>query len=324
MDELIDRLRDPRLAVKMLGYDRARVDALLDEAAASLEAWERRREPTVRSEVSGIGARVEQILASAADAADAATAEARERAEALTHESEQGAEHLRREAEDHAAGARRQADEYAARVRAEAEEEAERLRADAETRSEARVASAEEESAEIIREAEDERERLRREVDELRERREMVVANLERLRGSLGSMVGEAERGTTEWAAAGEEGLAVEEETDPFATVEDRGDAGPTSSVEGDDLDGTGEPETEEDFLLDDEELGELETEEDEERDREADQADEDPEPTVAFDVLASTGEESFDDSEELEQGPGGEESPVSPGASGDEADRRA
>ena len=185
--EMIDRLREPGLSTRLWGYDREQVDALLTD----LERLFRSAEGSAGAELAGVGERVEAILGAAAEAADHVREEASRRAAALTRDSEESARKLREEA-----------DRYASELRAEAERDAERQRRQAGVEAEEAVAAAEEEAERILRDTMVERRRIEDSIADLRERRELVVQSIERLRGSLGSMVGEAEQGTTEMAAA--------------------------------------------------------------------------------------------------------------------------
>jgi cell division septum initiation protein DivIVA len=195
--EMIDRLREPGFATRLWGYDREQVDALL----ADLERLLRGAQSSAAPELAGVGERVEAILAAAGEAAD----------------------HVREEASRQAA----EADQYASRLRAEAEREAEQRRRQAGAEAEDAIAGAEEEAERILREAMVERRAIEDSIADLRERRELVVQSIERLRGSLGSMVGEAELGTTEMAAAavvdeeGEEGETLEQEPETYETRND-------------------------------------------------------------------------------------------------------
>lgn len=205
--EMIDRLREPDFAVRLWGYDRQQVDALLADLHRRARAGELQPTETeaIESQLSGIGERVDAILAAANEAAAHVTEEATAKAAALTRETEQTAEHQRREADSYAAGTRTEADRYASQVRADADREAAQVREQARTEAEAAVAAAEEEADSILREAQLERVRIEEAIEELRERRELVIASIERMRGNLGSMVGEAAQGTDAFVAMGED-----------------------------------------------------------------------------------------------------------------------
>lgn len=179
--EIVDRLRDLDLAVKLWGYDREQVDALL----ADLDRLAREESgESAGAELAGVGERVEAILAAAAEAADHVREEASRKAAELTRESRESSEAVRTEAE-----------EYAGRLRAEADREAEDRRRRSGSEAEEALAAAEQEADQIVRDAMMERRRIEDSISDLRERRELVIQSIERLRGSLGSMVGEAELG---------------------------------------------------------------------------------------------------------------------------------
>lgn len=217
--EIIDRLRDPSLAVKLWGYDREQVDALL----AELEAVARKGPPEGSgSGLAGVGEKVEAILAAAAEAAEHVRAQAAERAASLNRESREAAEALRAEA-----------DEYAKRVRSEADLVAEEQRRETDAKAEEAIAAAEDEAEQIVRDAIVERRRIEDSINDLRERRELVVQSIERLRGSLGSMVGEAELGTTELAAA-DTGPGQREEGPDLYDAELAGEGGEPREVDPD------------------------------------------------------------------------------------------
>ena len=205
--EMIDRLREPDFAVRLWGYDRQQVDALLAELHKRARAGE--LQPTeaeaIESQLTGIGERVEAILAAATDAASHVSEEASAKAASLTRETEQAAEHQRREADSYAKTARTDADQYVARVRSDADRETAQLREQARTEADATIAAAEEEADTIVREAHLERGRIEEAIEALRERRELVIASIERMRGNLGSMVGEAEQGTDAFVAMGDD-----------------------------------------------------------------------------------------------------------------------
>ena len=205
--EMIDRLREPDFAVRLWGYDRQQVDALLAELHKRARAGELK--PTeaeaIEAQLTGIGDRVEAILAAATDTAAHVSEEATAKAAALTRETEQAAEHQRREADSYAQTTRSEADQHASRVRADADREAAKLREQARTEADATVAAAEEEADTIVREAQLERGRIEEAIEALRERRELVIASIERMRGNLSSMVGEAEQGTDAFLAMGED-----------------------------------------------------------------------------------------------------------------------
>jgi cell division septum initiation protein DivIVA len=221
--EMIDRLREPDLAVRLWGYDRQQVDDLLAEvqkraAAGQLPPTE---SEAIESQLTGVGEKVEAILAAAAETADHVRTEAAEKAATLTQESEKTAAHLRREADAYAKSKKTDADQYVSRVRAEADRDAEKLRETTRAEAEAAVAAAEEEADQILREAQLERGRIEEAIEALRERRELVIASIERMRGSLGSMVGEAEQGTAAYVAMGEDDPAAthvvfDDESDAF------------------------------------------------------------------------------------------------------------
>jgi DivIVA domain-containing protein len=217
---LIEWLRAVRFEPRMRGYDREQVDRfladLLDRLEAELVPGDA---PPPGSELLGVGEKVEEILRAAAETAETATRAASEKAISLREEAEEEADRERSSASTHAERTRREADEYAERTRDDADREAGRLLAEAEKERRERVTEAKEEAARIQREGELEREQIEESLQELRERRRMIVLNLERLRGSLGTMVGEAEQGTTEWAALGGErpGGLLPEEAGPEA-----------------------------------------------------------------------------------------------------------
>ena len=212
-EEILQRLRDPQLRVAMRGYDRLEVDAMLSEIAERIEAGELTPPaPSVAGELRGISERVESILTAATEAADHLRAESTKRAEQVTQEAEQAAEHARHEADSYATETRGAADSYAKQTRTAAEQEATELREETARLSDASSAAAEEQAAEIVREAELERDRVKASIAGLREQRQAVVDSIERLRGNLGSMVGDVEAGTEQFiAVAGEE--TDEEET---------------------------------------------------------------------------------------------------------------
>jgi ElaB/YqjD/DUF883 family membrane-anchored ribosome-binding protein len=289
-DEMIARLREPDFAVRLWGYDRQQVDLLLAELSKRATAAE--LQPTeseqVSSQLTGVGERVDSILASAAEAANHVREEAIANAAKLTQETEQATEHLRREADAYSKTARREADQYASRVRSETDREVAKLREQSRTEAEAAVAAAEEEADQILRDAQLERGRIEEAIEALRERRELVIASIERMRGSLGSMVGEAEQGTDAFLA-GAGGV-------PIAPLDDPDLAAPVDPVSWED-----EPVAIDDSFMDEDapengvpvfdvdNLGE--------GGEGPDEVYEDPEPTAVVD----TGDDAFEDLEPTE-----------------------
>ena len=181
--------------------------------------------PSALSELDGIGEKVDAILDAARDAAEQARSSAAEQALAVKRESEEAAEQLRNEADEYATATRRSADEYEASTRSEAEQEAASVLERASSEAEAKVAAADEEADQMLRDARLELGRIEETVEDLRERRQLVIASIERLRGSLGTMVGEASQGTSEHAALAEQTLALEEDIERYLRRRaDRGD----------------------------------------------------------------------------------------------------
>ena len=212
--DFIDSLRDPEFSRRVWGYDSLQVDAFLAELRERLEldGAGLTAEPPAVSELAGIGEKVDAILDAARDAAEQARGSSAEQALAVKRESEEAAEQLRNEADEYATATRRAADEYEASTRSEAEQEAGALLERASSEAEAKVAAADEEADQMLRDARLELSRIEDTIEDLRERRQMVIASIERLRGSLATMVGEASQGTSEHAALAEETLALDEE----------------------------------------------------------------------------------------------------------------
>jgi chromosome segregation ATPase len=192
---------EPRITTRLWGYDRAQVDTLLGELRDRIAESERAAGAAIAGvgELTGIGDRVEEILAAARQTAEVAGREASERATALTRESEEAAEQLRREADEYRNATRTAADEYDAATRAEADQAASETEGAARADAEASVAAAEEEAEQILADVRAERERVEASIAELRDRRSAVIAEIDRIRGNLGSMVGAAEQGTSEF-----------------------------------------------------------------------------------------------------------------------------
>lgn len=208
-----DSLRVPDFSKRVWGYDAQEVDAFMAELDERLERARREglsAAPVV--ELSGVGEKVEEILAAAREAAGQTLSSSTEVAAALKRESEEAAEQIRREADEYARSTRGSADEYDAATRSEADREAGSIREQADAAAEAKVAAAEEEAESMLRDARLELGRIEDSIEDLRERRQLVITSIERLRGSLGSMVGEASQGTTEYAAIAEETAAIEQE----------------------------------------------------------------------------------------------------------------
>lgn len=249
--ELLKRLRDPGFATRMMGYDRASVDALLAELEERIESREfgTTEQEALEAELSGVGEKVEGILAAAREAADLARNDATEKAQAMTKQAEQRFEQVKGEADEYSSRTRSEADEYsstsrseadqyssdtraeanqyssearaeadgydertrsgadsyAEEIRAAADREAERIRNEARSEGEALVVAAEQEAEEILAQAQVDLRGVETEIEDLRARRQLVIASIERMRGSLGSMVGESQLGTGEWARAGED-----------------------------------------------------------------------------------------------------------------------
>ena len=303
-DEMIARLREPDFAVRLWGYDRQQVDLLLAELSKRATAAE--LQPTeseqVSSQLTGVGERVDSILASAAEAANHVREEAIANAAKLTQETEQATEHLRREADAYSKTARREADQYASRVRSETDREASKLREQSRTEAEAAVAAAEEEADQILRDAQLERGRIEEAIEALRERRELVIASIERMRGSLGSMVGEAEQGTDAFLAGGDD------PDDTRVVFDDRADGVPISPLDDPDLAAPVDPVSWEDepVAIDDSFMDEdapengvpvFDVDNLGEGGERPDEVYEDPEPTA----VVETGEDPFEDSEPTE-----------------------
>ena len=266
--EMIESLRDPGFAKRVWGYDSYQVDAFLTELRERLEGLDEiTSEPAAGSELAGVGEKVEEILRAARAAAEQAGDSATERATEIRRESEEAAEQSRREADEYAERTRRSADEYEASTRGEAEREAKRIREEASTEAEAKVAAAEEEADTMLREARLELGTIQDSIEDLRERRQLVLTSIERLRGSLGSMVGEASQGTREFALGdAADSLTEEEREELTATLDTEGyevegieRESPTERYETGDYD-TGEIETDEAAEQDWGALGEEET----------------------------------------------------------------
>lgn len=224
--EIIASVREPGFSRRAFGYDRHQVDEFLSELASRLEAVDDAI-PARSAEaeaLTGVGEKVEEILATTREAAEQAHAEAAESAGKLKRESEEAAEQLRREAEQYAEETRKAADEYDSATRSEADAEAARLREDAQAQAEAKVAAAEQDAAQMLVDAKTDLERVERSIEELRERRQLVVASIERMRGDLDSVVGDAERGTTE-LLVGDDGELLEDPLDGFDDLEAEGDS---------------------------------------------------------------------------------------------------
>jgi hypothetical protein len=238
------RPREAPFPMRIWGYDRDSVEAHLGELEQELERLEAARNAAAAGpELVGVGERVEAILAAAREAAANATGQAAEQAAKLTRESDQAAEQLRKEADEYATTKRKEADAYEASSRTETQRKVEELRQRATAEAEAATAAAEEEAEEILREAHLERGRIEDSIAELRERRQQVIASIERLKGSLGSMVGEAEQGTAQFlapaAAASEEAVEAEteladaeSETDTEADLEPETESGVEAEAE--------------------------------------------------------------------------------------------
>ena len=214
--DFIESLRDPEFSKRVWGYDSLQVDAFLAELrdALELQGAGLTAEPSAVSGLAGVGEKVDAILDAARDAAEQARSSSTEQALAVKRESEEAAEQLRNEADEYATATRRSADEYEASTRSEAEGEAASVLERASSEAEAKVAAADEEADQILRDARLELGRIEETVEDLRERRQPVIASIERLRGSLGTMVGEAAQGTSEYAALAEETLALEQDID--------------------------------------------------------------------------------------------------------------
>lgn len=237
--ETIDSLRDPGFSRRVWGYDSYQVDGFLEELRERLEAAEQGI-PTgspLAGELTGVGEKVDAILAAAREAAERTQAEVAEQITELKRESEESAEQLRREADEYATKTRSEADEYEAALRSEAQKGAAKVNEEASSEAEAKVSAAEQEAEQMLRDARIELGRIEESIEDLRERRQLVITSIERLRGSLGSMVGEASQGTVELAALDEEALALadegegEERTEVIAG-DDGGDAEPADEVE--------------------------------------------------------------------------------------------
>ena len=196
-----DQRGEPRITTRFWGYDRREVDALLAELEERLVESKLAAGAAVAGvgELTGVGERVTEILDAARQAAEVAGHEAAERAAALKRESEEAAEQLRREADDHLRTTRTAADEYDAATRAGADQAAAEIEARARVEAEASVAAAEEEAEQILADARAELGRVEASIAELRDRRSAVIDEIDRIRGSLGSMVGAAEQGTSEF-----------------------------------------------------------------------------------------------------------------------------
>lgn len=209
-------LRDTGLAVRFWGYDRRQVDQALTELRARVVEAERAAAAmTGVGELVGVGDKVDEILAAAAETGATAAREAAQRASAVTEESQR----LRGEADDYAAATRTGAEEYAEQVRREAEQVGAAAAASAAQERDAIVAAAQEEADEILRTARAELGRVEESIEELRGRRAAVVTAIERLSGSLGSMAVDAQQGTTEMLALGnlDQGLPADEPEDDLS-----------------------------------------------------------------------------------------------------------
>ncbi len=212
--EPLDQYGESRLITRLWGYDRNQVEALLAELEERLDESRRAAGAAVAgvAELTGVGERVEGILAAAREAAELAGSEASDRAAALQRESEEAAEQLRREADEYQRRTRTAADEYDAATRAEADRAAAETEAKARVEAEASVAAAEAEAEQILGDARAELGRVEASIAELRSRRQAVIAEIDRIRGNLGSMVGAAELGTSEFLGLPDSDTEVFEE----------------------------------------------------------------------------------------------------------------
>lgn|GEM_PF-5915468 len=223
--EPLDQYGESRLITRLWGYDRSQVEALLAELEERLDESRRAAGAAVAgvAELTGVGERVEGILAAAREAAELAGSEASDRAAALQRESEEAAEQLRREADEYQRRTRTAADEYDAATRAEADRAAAETEAKARIEAEASIAAAEAEAEQILGDARAELGRVEASIAELRSRRQAVIAEIDRIRGNLGSMVGAAEQGTTEFLGLPDSDTEVfeEPETRPLEAAGD-------------------------------------------------------------------------------------------------------
>lgn len=214
--------RGPRFPMRIWGYDRRSADARIGELEEQVrELQEATRTAAGAPELVGVAEKVEEILRAAQEAAATATNEATDRATELRRESEEAAARLKNDSQEAAAGLKNESQRAAERIRNEADEYAERIRADADREAEeassrsaeeagAMLEKAESEAAEVLREANVERRRIERSIDELRERRRGVIESIERLKGELSEMVGQAELGTAQFAALDRDGEATD------------------------------------------------------------------------------------------------------------------
>lgn len=216
----------PPITTRLWGYDRREVDARLAELEERLVESNLAAGAAVSgvSELRGVGERVSEILDAARQAAEVAGHEAAERAAALTRESEEAAEQLRREADDYRRTTRTAADEYEAATRAGADQAAAEIEAKARAEAEASVAAAEEEAEQILADARAELGRVEASIAELRDRRSAVIAEIDRIRGNLGSMVGAVEQGTTEFLGLPDDDEDLDEPETRQLEAADRGE----------------------------------------------------------------------------------------------------
>lgn len=151
------------------GYSRDSVDAYLARSGeAEPQSSPAGADDGLGRALEGVGEQVDAILAATRESAAKLLAEA----ELAARQTRQAAEH---EAEE---------------VRAEAKRYADQTRE-----------AADHESEEVLRRARIDQNRLEQELDELRERRRAVLAQINAMRGSLGTVVGEYEEGTAEFDA---------------------------------------------------------------------------------------------------------------------------
>jgi DivIVA domain-containing protein len=192
--EWIARLREATFPVGRRGYDREEVDRYLGELADWLEGQAEQTDQTaaVRAELDRVGRRTGDILTAAADAAEELRTEAETESRALLEETHKRTSADREAADTYASETRSEADTYAERTRAEVEAEADQKRGAAARALDEATAAAEARAAQIVEQAEARKVRIEAGIERLIERRDAVVESLEKLRGSLGSAVGEA------------------------------------------------------------------------------------------------------------------------------------
>jgi DivIVA domain-containing protein len=206
----IERIRVPGFPIARRGYDRRSVDKFLAELADWLET-------DAAKDIGRLAVTRKLELVGKSTAHILLTTE--QESEQMRRRAEEECAELRSEAEAAALATRQAADEYAKKVREKAEQEARQIRDEASTKAKQNVEEGQRRRAQI--------EEL---VSELNARRDRALADLDHLKGEIGSTIESHRSGTR---PEGETREQAQERGSVKAPADDRKPSGQRRSERG-------------------------------------------------------------------------------------------